>query len=100
METSPIDKGRLPHRETSFFAAQVLPVSLSNEPGIPLHDIQDILLPQRLPRSILTLQQDRPSFQRAEGVPLAGRDVDEGAAGEHVDGFGQHPLVSIPQGII
>lgn len=60
-----------------------------------LYYTQDIILPQWLPRSILTLEQDRSRFQRAEGVPLAGGDVDEGAAGEHVDGFGQPPLLII-----
>ncbi len=28
-------------------------------------------------------------------MPLAGGDVDEGAAGEHVDGFGQPPILVV-----
>ena len=62
--------------------------------AVPLH-LQDIILLQRLIRPVLALQQDRAGFQGLEVVPLAGGDVQEAAAGDHVDDCGLLPRIVV-----
>ena len=62
---------------------------------VQLRQLEDILLPQRLPRPILTLQQHRSTFQRPQGMPLSCRDINECPSWNNVDGIRQPPLLII-----
>ena len=59
--------------------------------------IPNILLPQRLPRPILALQQHRSGLQGFQAVPLADGDIKDVASRNHLNRRGLGPGIVVEE---